>query len=54
MIMSGDSQERSTDNAATIIALPTSAPSITASADATGMRLGVTNDDTLSAVAVLL
>ena len=53
-INSGESHDRSNENTSVISAVPTSAPSITASAGAVAMRPWPTKDATIRAVAVLL
>jgi len=51
---SGDNHDRSNENTRTIRLVPTSAPSITASAGAVAIKPWPTNAATISAVAVLL
>ena len=50
---SGDSQDRSNENTTAIRLVPTSAPSITASAVGSATRPWPTKEETISAVAVL-
>ena len=51
---SGDSHDRSSENTSVISAVPTSAPSITASAGAVAINPWPANDATINAVALLL
>jgi hypothetical protein len=52
-IKSGDSQDKSREKNTAIRLVPTSAPSMTANADGKDMSPWPTNDETISAVAVL-